>query len=341
MIRYAKLCSVICTLLILVFLISSCTQKPVSEKEKPIGFQASFDIPKELPLSIYQNLETLLTVTLVSKRPIEINLSVQIDDVIDKEIIPVDVSNNAILLRIKPELKKDTLSNINSSRNKKLIVSITDKNGKVLEEIEKKIKILPSRDMVWVDNEGFDTSYHIASWSTPETDKIKEFIKTASKYTPYNAMLGYQEVDGYSNRSVTSSQIKALYEALVKDFKLTYINTPISTSGNNAQNILLPADVLTKASGNCIELTMTMASALEALGFEPFIILTTGHSMVAVREWPASDEYFFVETTALDASPDEALAIGKSLWLDALDKDDVINVIEISKIRKYNIKPME
>jgi hypothetical protein len=76
--------------------------------------------------------------------------------------------------------------------------------------------------------------------------------------------------------------------------------------------------VLDTNSGNCIELTLLYASAVEALGMQPAIIIIPGHAYVAVRLDDTNDSYYFIETTMIGQAPfKDAAKEGNIEWTDA------------------------
>jgi hypothetical protein len=59
--------------------------------------------------------------------------------------------------------------------------------------------------------------------------------------------------------------------------KVSYQSPPALFDRSLIQHVKYPRDVIRNKSGTCIDLAITFASAAEALGMEPFLILIPGH----------------------------------------------------------------
>jgi hypothetical protein len=84
-------------------------------------------------------------------------------------------------------------------------------------------------------------------------------------------------------------QVKAIYNALKYHYNISYVgNTDIPfDEENRVQYINYPDEVLNNGYGNCIELTLLMASALESIGMDTYIIFVPSHAYLM---WD-TDEY--------------------------------------------------
>jgi len=178
---------------------------------------------------------------------------------------------------------------------------------------------------------------------------IKELLRNSINTLSYwsggaiNEIVGYQSIGGLSASDISFYQTAAIFETLRNTYYVRYNATPVTTSGNGAQQrIALPEDVIQQGSGLCIETAVTMASAIEATGMHPMLLILPGHAQVAVETWKDSGEYYLIETTALtEPNWDNIIFyLTKEEWVNYLANNQVI-VIDVELARKDGIKPMK
>lgn len=104
------------------------------------------------------------------------------------------------------------------------------------------------------------------------------------------------------------AQVRALYRALQRR-GLQYQSTTVQFATIVAQRINHPAAVLRDNAGNCIDLTLLIASALESLSIPAGIVLLPKHAILSYRtEGEASSERMDTSDHLLDGTllPDNA-----------------------------------
>ena len=172
-----------------------------------------------------------------------------------------------------PKFRKEYMGELKSYGKSALYYKI---EGDLKQVIEKKesIMILSYGDILWAID-GISLAKYIVRWVTPrdeiirgellnrvmdEMEKFKEFKEKGVKgmiFGDQNGALGIY------------LQTWALYNAL-KRWGVRYKDTPVSIL-TGYQRVRLPKEVLKEKGGNCIDLTVTFASALEAMGLIPII----------------------------------------------------------------------
>ncbi len=238
-----------------------------------------------------------------------------------------------------------------------------DGQWKIWDEQTVMIDVYPMNTMVWAiyDDMGnpIDLQDYIAVFVTPKAEEIQELLAVAKEYAIddfgyysdyglYRSLPGYQyqgdDIEEW--RVYTALQVMAIYNAL-QDYGMSYVNTPIAFGKDAAQQVKLPKETLKTLSGNCIDGAVLFASAIEALGMHPYIVIIPGHAFVAWEVKPGSNIIDALETTMIDsASFEDAWEQGnKELnenW-DALTDDDPWNgvIIDIKACRDAGILPME
>jgi hypothetical protein len=108
---------------------------------------------------------------------------------------------------------------------------------------------------------------------TPLVQQVRECL---ARDTGDGALAGYQERSPERVRAV----VRALHDA-IQALGLSYVGVPPSfeTAG---QKVRLPEALLSQRMGNCLDITLLMASVLEHVGLRPLLVLIQGHAFLAV-----------------------------------------------------------
>ena len=140
-------------------------------------------------------------------------------------------------------------------------------------------------------------------------------------------------------------RLSDIWQAETNDYNLTYISTPITFASGQSQRIRLPGEVLDQSSGNCIELTLLYAAAVEYLGMQAALVIVPGHAYVAVSVDGTSDSYYFIETTMIGAATfDQASSAALTEWekaqphVAAADPDYAW--VDVPSARKNGVVPI-
>ena len=145
-----------------------------------------------------------------------------------------------------------------------------------------------------------------------------------------------------SHREIVEEQIAALYAAC-QEMRFEYVSTPYA-SDPSLQAVKYPSATLNDKNGNCIDLTVMFASALERLNMRPQIILVPGHAFLGCRKWSDPDEYnsdesVYLETTMVGKFPaDDALKEGQRTHI-INKKENELKIIDVWECRKLGIDP--
>ena len=226
-------------------------------------------------------------------------------------------------MRQNPLLRPEVIDELNTGKSAQFHIQVTyldegvEKN--ILEETHETL-VYARRDFPWsiqgfTDPEIFDL---MASMVTPNDPSVEALIRTAADYTDSGIMWsGYGDAQLDEDGGVWE-RLEAIWKA-EEDYNLTYVSTMVSFAPGSVQRIRLPAEVLEQSSGNCIELAVLFASAVEALSLEPAIVGIPGHAYLAVRTDDQNAQYYSVETTLIGrASFAEAVEMGNQEFEEAL-----------------------
>jgi superfamily I DNA and/or RNA helicase/very-short-patch-repair endonuclease len=127
----------------------------------------------------------------------------------------------------------------------------------------------------------------LSSFVIPNHPLITSIIKRASVFL--NQWTGNPSLDEYQSRNPNrvKQQVTAVYSA-ISEQNITYASVPASFE-NAGQRIRLVDQVLTDKIGNCLEMSLLMASCLEAIGIHPLIIIVKGHAFAGA--WISPETY--------------------------------------------------
>jgi len=127
----------------------------------------------------------------------------------------------------------------------------------------------------------------LASFVMPNLAAINEIVVKAAEVKKQET--GDSSFTGYlsNNPEEVLRQVAAIFKTLHNE-GIIYRYVPASFE-EIGQRITLPDQVLKSKIGNCIELTLLMASALESIGLNPIIVLIHGHAFLGV--WLVEDCY--------------------------------------------------
>lgn len=183
--------------------------------------------------------------------------------------------------------------------------------------------LLPYNIMVWQVINHFtgvveNLSNFIAAWVTPDVREIKQLIKDAAMYDN-TRFVGYFTTSEEQQDKIVLKQVKAIFNASQSRYQMKYKDETINYLTSRAylsQPIKLPIDTLKTRSGNCIELSVLFASALETVGINPVIALMPGHAFIGWETWKDSAKFQFLETTAIENLRfEDAFSIGQEHML--------------------------
>lgn len=245
---------------------------------------------------------------------------------------------------IAPRLKEEKTSNIRINTWYDINVKVTnissgaeyEESGKcLLYPREVFVEVLKNKTKDWK----IDLKSFLARWITPTTVQIEEIITEAGK----DLKRGIRGASSHNNM-VIQEEMKSIYDVLGKT--MYYVARPLAFAEGDyhVQNISLPSTTIRLNSGNCIDLTILLASCYEALKLHVFIILVPGHSFLKVELF--EKETIYLESTFLGKMDySEAAEKGREnyekYFCEAGSKVKGAHEIDVSLARRNNIYPME
>jgi hypothetical protein len=156
-----------------------------------------------------------------------------------------------------------------------------------------------------------DLSIYFAAFVTPNAPAVRRFLRLTAEHHPQRKLVGYQ---GESSDIIL--QVRAAYDALKTESRITYINSVLEFSpdqGFSSQRVRLPRESLEERAANCIDGTVLLASLLEAISLSPALVIVPGHAFLAWETWENSGEWSYLETTMIATHTfEEAVASGEA-----------------------------
>ena len=290
----------------------------------------------DVTYKITNNGENPITIRLASEYQGYSNKAITTETIMPKETKEI---NQTI------PLIKDKIKQIKTKTKFSLHYKVEyDNNGewKTYDEQTEMIDVYPMDTMVWAikDDKGNEIPMdeYIAVFVTPKDTSIMELLSKAKERHPEKTLSGYQDED-------VNLQIKSIYDALKYDYKVSYVDVSNAYGKDYVQKVRLPKESLKLKSANCVDGAVLFASAIEALGMKPYIVVLPQHAFVAWDD--GTGHIVALETTMVgNADFEDALNEGNeeldANW-DALNDDDPWNgqIIDIKECRELGVLPME
>jgi len=206
------------------------------------------------------------------------------------------------VLEIKPPALTSGI-NLDTARDAQMTVTISDKNGDLIETKSFPVHITTRNDFQWFSDEfGVCTQDNILCFLTPESKDISELKRKSIDILSNISGGGIDGIVGYQYDDILATYLQAAaLQIAMSEHGVRYNMDAFSSDGAH-QHILLPNQVLQEKSGLCIETTLVIASALQSAGFHVYIYLPPGHAQVAVEINEDAGEYYLIETTWLPNS---------------------------------------
>lgn len=227
--------------------------------------------------------------------------------------------------------------------------------SEVVSSWSKPISVLPRNTVFWAPDSTSTTlnawsmSLVVGSFTTPHDglQQVSQLLHTAATYSQFGSMVGYQfQASRTTPEQVyadSKDQLGAIYNAL-KSMGVNYtdIGTDFFKTGI-AQTVRYPAESLLARTSNCIDGSLVFASALEAIGMRPEVVIVPGHAFVAVRtgrkDSMGGDSLWVVETTVVSSKTfEEALTLGGDEYASHSAAND-LTLISLEDLRSWGYSP--
>lgn len=136
----------------------------------------------------------------------------------------------------------------------------------------------------------------IAAFVTPNAPELQPVLVSAAR--KLEELTGDAALDEYQQQKPNRvrAQCAAIFQA-IRDLGIVYAAPPASFE-EKGQRVRLAQQVLKEKLGTCLDLTVLLASALEAAGLHPLVVIQKGHAFVGC--WLIDN--YYQQTTSDDAA---------------------------------------
>jgi hypothetical protein len=249
-----------------------------------------------------------LTLTKLVKEPLE-DITVQVELNLGGENYPyrythmvLDEAQLDVASMVRIPLTATLHRSLRERVSSTVYVKVTC-GGRTAHETTERVTLIPVDE--WLDDT--DRNPWLPSFVLPRDPAILKIIASSRRYLvgirddPAAGFDGYQAVDPDAKDPAAGvdAQVRAIWTALVNEYRLQYINPPPSYS-EQTQRLRTPSDILESNTATCIDLALLLASCLEYVDIYPVVVLLTGHAFVGY--WRSEEAHAaFVEVRQIPA----------------------------------------
>jgi hypothetical protein len=261
------------------------------------------EVPKEVNYSLLHNQRPLLgklTLTKLVKEPLE-DIQVTVELNLGSENYPfrctlLDLREpqmamaSMVQIPLTASLPRALQERVHSTVYIKVCCG-----GRIAKESTRRVTLIPVDE--WVDDT--DNNPWLPSFVLPRDPAILKIIQSSRRFLvgirddAAAGFDGYQAVDDSLDDPLENvdAQVRAIWTALVNEYRIQYINPPPSYS-DQSQRLRTPTEILSSGTGTCIDLALLLASCLEYIDIYPVVVLLTGHAFVGYWRSDARHEAF-------------------------------------------------
>ena len=303
------------------------TSRPVREL-----LQVELDLPAEINYSLLHNdralLQKLTLTRLVDAELDDISVLVELN--LGAQNYPFRCTTQ--FLRAEPQLALAPLvripltASLPRSLRERVQSTVYVKvmcGDRIAEETTRRVTLIPVDE--WVDDT--DNNPWLPSFVLPRDPAILAIVNSSRRYLvgirddPAAGFDGYQSIERRADQPTAGvdAQVRAIWTALVNEYRLQYINPPPAYSDRN-QRLRTPGDILASNTGTCIDLALLLASCLEYIDVYPVLVLLEGHAFVGY--WRDDEAHAaFVEVLQIPAEvPAPGSAVARSAAVRFVDQ---------------------
>lgn len=318
------------------------------DKVSPLLVQYKFDLPGRG--EVFPALTTaaasdywplaILTVTNTSNQPIVQVISGEIPEWSRRFQQSMVVGpKETTALKINPELLPIAYSNQEIARAN-LHLSVSDESGATMFAQSRPVLIHSGSDLYW--GKQFSNAQVVARWITPHDPAVMQLVSEAHKFVPNGRMPGYNTTS--ESKTALAAKVKRQAEAVFKALKgsgFNYVSSIYTFGGftDVAQRIRLPRETLSLDSANCMDISVTFASAIENLGMKPVVVIVPGHAWTGVRLGPDSSDILYLDLTVLPKGNFTQAQQRAQYWLKKTPPEQVLT-IDVASARRMGIYPL-
>lgn len=252
------------------------------------------------------------------------------------------------------QLDPDYLNGLNEAERSLVQLRLMHR-GQVLAESNQEIRILARNEWGGMSSMG----ELLPAFVMPNDPSIANVLKIAGEILEEHGHA--PALDGYQSRSPQRAyMLTAAIWSAISSKSLTYANPP-SSFEKEGQKVRFPSAVLNDGLATCLDCTLLFASAIEAVGLHPVIIMQNGHCFAGVwltkkmggrlietdctevRKAIALKELITFETTLITHRPAAPFETAVSVAAAATQESEewkFVAAIDVARARHSQIRPL-
>jgi len=197
----------------------------------------------------------------------------------------------------------------------------------------------------------------LAAFVLPNHPAIENLLRQARKHL--ERWTGNPAFDGYQSRDPNRARMQAaaIFTAIA-DLDITYVGTPASFE-RTGQKVRTPDQLVESRMGNCLDLTVFMAAAVEQAGLNPLLVLVEGHAFpglwlaerclpqpegddaLALRKRAEVGEMAFFDSSAAATRPRIPFEQAEQIARKELDETGkFLYAVDVKASRNQRIRPL-
>ncbi|MBD3245169.1 MAG: hypothetical protein GF335_04205 [Candidatus Moranbacteria bacterium] len=295
------------------------------------------------PLTYAGENKRFITLKIDSSVFATIKTKVSAEGIIEPQTKTINLKPQNKIYYLTPRISQAGYKKLEESQRSKvkLEVYLLDDQDREKEILRQSSQVLfySINDIIWMED-GTNNAKYIVRLIDKDKNQIQELVRKASNKIKALGGQNNSMVGSFGTKEDKKRELMAIFLAISKDYDINYISSPFSYKDLKIQQIKTPGQVIDTKSGLCIELTLLIAAALENVGQNPVIVLTPDHAWVGIETSPKSQDYVFLETTALEKSAREALRLGRQNWEMAKKLGDY-KLLNVNELRGEGLLPIE
>lgn len=328
------------------------TNKSVAQKNKELAdfanarssVSAEWKPVKEIfPLTFAGDNEKLGELKVSSLDFSQIKTEIEVEGITEKKTTVISVKPETKDISLGAHITKEGFEKLKDSQNAKITIRVYDlqKGERMILEEAGELFIHSRNDIIW-NKDGIDNTKYVLRLVNKDRPEIAVLIRDAA--AQMKSIGGGEEkmLGVLGDNDDIRNQVMAIFQAMRKNYGIRYVATPFSYDSGEIQKVKFPEEVLATKSGICIDLSLLMVAAFESVGLDPVMVFVNNHVWPGVELGFNTNNFIFIEATALEKSPQEAMRIAEGNF-KALQRKDTpsYSLVRVTEARSEGIFPLK
>lgn len=305
--------------------------------------EVRWEIPDRImPMTYVGDNKKLVELKVSSQIYGKLRTEIEVPGFINKDVQTFDIKPGSKIYYLTPDISEEGYGNLIESHKGQLslrIYLVKDDGEKEIVSDDRELLFLSRGSIIWSED-GMNNSKYVVRLINKDKEEIKELVRKAADHMEEVGGNSRSMVGNLGDEKEMERQLEAIFLAVQKDYEVRYVLAPFSYDDASIQQLKTPEEVLRTKSGSCVELSLLVAAALENIGLNSVLVLSNGHAWVGVEVSPMSDKFIFIETTALDSTPEEAIEIAEKRW-EMTKKSPNYRLLRTNELRVDGVLPIK